>query len=91
MSSVREEALAQFSKTPFFARWNPHVLEVYAECGLVECEDGPGQVVRLKMPPLQEAVVFAETRASYEAWELLGQLSEDVELRWMMPGEEQLA
>jgi hypothetical protein len=50
----------------------------------------PTRPVKLKTPPLQEAVVFSEARASYEAWERLADVSEDVQIHWIMPGEQGL-
>jgi hypothetical protein len=68
------------------------VLDVYLECGLTRDESLPDapfgtEPVKLKMPPVQEAIVFAETRAAYEAWELVEGIPESVEIRWVVPGE----
>ncbi|EMD37002.1 hypothetical protein CERSUDRAFT_155418 [Gelatoporia subvermispora B] len=78
----REEALRLFGATPFFAAWDPEVLKIYVECGLYDAPDGS---VRLKMPGIQEAVVFSEMLAKYEVWELLPSLDERIELRWVIP------
>jgi len=80
--SSREEALRLFSATPFFAAWDPAVLKIYVECGL--CDDLKGGV-RLKMPGIQEAVVFTEMLAKLEVWDLLPTLDERIELRWVIP------
>ncbi|KAI0634240.1 Alpha/Beta hydrolase protein [Trametes polyzona] len=81
--SSREEAMKQFSATPFFRAWDPAVLQIYVECGLYESPDGQ---VRLKMPGVQEAVCFAENYAPFECFELLAGLDERVELRWLVAG-----
>jgi pimeloyl-ACP methyl ester carboxylesterase len=99
--SGRDEARAQLVAKPFFAQWHPAALDVYVECGMAvddqaESSGGGGgsipsrgvsQPVRLKMSPLQEAVVFAEALATFEGWERIAEISPDVELRWVMPGE----
>jgi len=38
------------------------------------------------MSGFQEALVFVEARVPYEVWELLDGLDERIELRWIMPG-----
>jgi hypothetical protein len=73
---------------PFFAAWDPKVLEVYVEHGLAPDSKGG---FRLKMSGVQEAVVFAEAHVPYEVWELLERLDESIELRWIMPGMEAAA
>ncbi|OCH94591.1 alpha/beta-hydrolase [Obba rivulosa] len=78
----REEALRLFSAISFFAAWDPAVLELYVECAL--CDDPDGGV-RLKMPGIQEAVVFSEMLTKHEVWELLPALDERIELRWIIP------
>ena len=45
----REKAHATFQKNPFFAEWDPRVLQAYVDHGLVEFEGG----VRLKMSGYQ--------------------------------------
>ncbi|KAI0928000.1 hypothetical protein AcW1_005386 [Taiwanofungus camphoratus] len=82
--SSREEALEKFRATPFFAAWDPAVLELYVECGL--CDD-PSGGVKLKMPGIHEALVFSETLTPYETWDLLDTLDERIELRWIVPGQ----
>ncbi|KAI8989137.1 Alpha/Beta hydrolase protein [Trametes punicea] len=81
--SSREEAHRQFAATPFFAVWDPAVLDIYVECGLYEAQDGQ---IKLKMPGIQEAVCFAENHVPYETFELLATLDENVELRWLVAG-----
>lgn len=48
----------------------------------------PAGGIRLKMPGAQEAIVFSESLVPQETFELLEQLDERVELRWIMPGKE---
>ncbi|KAK7037795.1 hypothetical protein VNI00_010756 [Paramarasmius palmivorus] len=83
----RSAAKEAFLKSPFFQRWDPRVLDLYVEYGLYE--DNEGQI-RLKMPPLWEAINFSDTATgSVEAWIRLwrGELSaQDVGLKWVMPG-----
>ncbi|OBZ76148.1 Peroxisomal membrane protein LPX1 [Grifola frondosa] len=75
----RKDALDMFHAIPFFAAWHPAVLKIYVECGL---RDVPGDSgVKLKMPGIQEAVVFAENWTVFETWELLSTLDPRVELR----------
>ncbi|CDO74601.1 hypothetical protein BN946_scf184586.g6 [Trametes cinnabarina] len=81
--SSRDEARRQFAATPFFAAWDPTVLDIYVECGLHEAQDGQ---VKLKMPGIQEAVCFAENHVPQETFELLSKLDERVELRWLVAG-----
>ncbi|KAI1787261.1 alpha/beta-hydrolase [Ganoderma leucocontextum] len=77
----REEAYRMFASTPFFAAWDPAALEVYVQCALYDAPDGQ---VRLKMPGMQEAICFAEERATFETFELLPTLDERIELRWLV-------
>lgn len=70
---------------PFFAAWDPDALKIYVEHGLAPDPQGG---FRLKMSGVQEAIVFAEARVTWEVWELLERLDERVELRWIMPGKE---
>ncbi|KAF7762184.1 hypothetical protein Agabi119p4_8777 [Agaricus bisporus var. burnettii] len=83
----KEEALASFKKKPFFQRWDPEVLQTYVEYALYNTKDIQGrQAAMLKMPGLQEAIVFAATLAQYETYQRLPDLDERVELRWVVPG-----
>ncbi|OSC99698.1 alpha/beta-hydrolase [Trametes coccinea BRFM310] len=79
----RDEARRQFSATPFFAAWDPTVLDIYVDCGLYDAPDGQ---VKLKMPGIQEAVCFTENHAPQETFELLATLDERIELRWLVAG-----
>ncbi|TFK75633.1 hypothetical protein BDN72DRAFT_935522 [Pluteus cervinus] len=81
-----DEALSLFQQSPFFKAWDPAVLQVYVECGLFSTKDSDGQdVVRLKMPGIQEAIVFSETHTELEAWQQLPSLDERISLRWLLP------
>ncbi|KAK1227540.1 hypothetical protein PQX77_009447 [Marasmius sp. AFHP31] len=82
----REAAKEGFLKSPFFKRWDPRVVDLYVEGGLVKA----GSQVHLKMSPLLEAIAFADTwTGAEEAWVRLwrGELSaKDVGMRWAVPG-----
>ncbi|KDQ07653.1 hypothetical protein BOTBODRAFT_38634 [Botryobasidium botryosum FD-172 SS1] len=82
----REDARDSLSRSPFFAAFHPSVFEKYVEHAL--CPDPTTGGVRLKMDPMQEAVVFAELIVPREVWELLPTLDPRVELRWIMAGTE---
>ncbi|KAJ6630584.1 Alpha/Beta hydrolase protein [Mycena sp. CBHHK59/15] len=69
----REEAHASFATNPFFAAWDPRVLTLYVAHGL---SPAPGGGVQLAMPGVQEALV----------WDMLPELEERIELRWVVPG-----
>lgn len=47
-----DEARRLFSKTPFFAAWDPASLDVYVDFGLYSDVKNGKPVVRLKMPGL---------------------------------------
>lgn len=81
----REDALRSFKSSRMFSAWHPDVLRLYVDYGLYEDESG---CVRLKTPPLHEAVVLANPRASREAWQLMEKLDERIELLWILPGKE---
>lgn len=88
--SSREEARNGFLQSDFFKAWDPRVLELYLEAGLYHDTDGAdGGTVRLKTPPIQEAIIFndSETGAS-EAWVRLWKRELDpmIKLKWIMPG-----
>ncbi|VDB90047.1 unnamed protein product [Peniophora sp. CBMAI 1063] len=74
------EALAAH---PFFGSWDKDVLDVYVTQALVESREG-GEV-RLKCDKEDEAAVYAERRASWEAWEVLPRLDRRVALLWIDP------
>ncbi|KAG5637889.1 hypothetical protein H0H81_002774 [Sphagnurus paluster] len=80
----REAALAILQQSPFFGAWDPAALRIYVDCGTYPSEDGTG--VKLKMPGIQESIVFSETHTEYEVFERLPLLEERVELRWVVPG-----
>jgi hypothetical protein len=81
----RDEARKGFS-SPFFKAWDPAVLEQYITNGLYD--DRETGLVRLKMAPIHEALVFTDTFTGAEpAWFLVPTLDEKVEIRWVMPGE----
>lgn len=72
-----------FMASPFFGTWHPDALRLYVTYGL--CENSQGGV-KLKMSSLQEALAFADRTGANEAWELLEQIDERIELRWIVPG-----
>lgn len=83
---TREEARRGFS-SPFFKAWDPAVLEQYISNAIYE--DKEKGVFKLKMDPTHEALLFVETYTGGEpAWLLVPTLDEDVEIRWIMPGED---
>jgi len=78
----REKAYALLSKSPFFGTWDPDVLRSYVDYALVEDLDGQ---VRLKCKNFQEAVVFADTMRSIEAWSVLPQIENRIAMKWLVP------
>lgn len=48
---LREEALNALANSPFFAAWDPEVLDAYITYCLTPEKDGSG--VRLKLPAIQ--------------------------------------
>ncbi|KAK2464528.1 hypothetical protein APHAL10511_003507 [Amanita phalloides] len=95
--SSRSEALALFEKNFFFAAWHPDVLRIYVECALYPASDpsqrsqpqassNSGPVIKLKMPPLHEGVVFAERHTSGKVFVNLSKLDDKIRLRWIIPG-----
>lgn len=42
--------------------------------------------MRLKMPGIQEAMVFSETHTEREVWGCVPEIDDRIELRWVMPG-----
>ncbi|KAJ7272024.1 Alpha/beta hydrolase family-domain-containing protein [Mycena haematopus] len=79
----REDAHKTLAANPFFAAWDPRVLDAYVAHGLVEAPDGS---VRLAMPGIQEALAFEGTSSSAPVWDLLPTLEERIPLRWVVPG-----
>lgn len=86
----REEARKLLAASPFFAVWEPAVLNAYVECGLtpISPSSSSSQGVRLKMSGVQEANVFAESRVSFEIFERLKDLDPRIALHWVMAGKE---
>ncbi|PFH47153.1 hypothetical protein AMATHDRAFT_7027 [Amanita thiersii Skay4041] len=84
----KEEALNLFKKSPFFSAWHPEVLKLYVECGLYDTTDSQTgrPITRLKMPGLQEAVVFVEIHTENEVYHRVRDLDVNITLRWVMPG-----
>jgi pimeloyl-ACP methyl ester carboxylesterase len=78
----REEALKSFRSNPFFASWDPEVLNVYCKRGLYESPTGE---LKLKTPGVQEAIVYLDTRTSNEVFQRLIDLDKRIEIRWVMP------
>ena len=82
-----EEALESFRSNPFFATWDTEVLKIYVECGLYTTTLPDGTpIARLKMPGVQEAIVFSEIHTESEAFDRLSRLDDRIALRWIMPG-----
>ncbi|KAJ7775117.1 Alpha/beta hydrolase family-domain-containing protein [Mycena metata] len=79
----REAAHTALASNPFFASWDPRVLDAYVNSGLV---DVPGGGVRLAMPPLQEGLAFQGTASGAPVWDMLPTLEERIPLRWVLPG-----
>ncbi|KAF5384323.1 hypothetical protein D9615_003313 [Tricholomella constricta] len=84
----REEALEILKQSPFFGAWDPAVLKTYIDCGTYDTIDPATRkpIIRLKMPGIQEAIVFSETHTEFEVFERLPTLDERIELRWIVPG-----
>ena len=89
-------------QNPFFAAWDPTILDVYVETGLYLDENGrfklkmsresvcswilPRASLLLKHVQ-QEAMIFMEVRACFEVWDLFPTLDERIELKFVMPGQ----
>jgi hypothetical protein len=87
LPSCREDALNILTKSRFFGAWDPEALRIYIECGTTPTLDSSGNpIIRLKMPGIHEAIVFAETHTECEVYQRLPELDERIELRWIMPG-----
>jgi hypothetical protein len=81
--------LELLKKNPFFDAWDPEVLKIYIECGTTPSRDSSGNpIIRLKMPGIQEAIVFSEVHTRCEVYQRLPELDERIELFWIMPGVE---
>ncbi|KAG6890490.1 hypothetical protein C0992_000982 [Termitomyces sp. T32_za158] len=74
--------------SPLFSVPDPAALKVYIECGTYDTRDPvTGEpIIRLKMPGIQEAIVFSETHTEFEVFQQLPTLDERIELRWIVPG-----
>ncbi|KAF8211974.1 hypothetical protein K438DRAFT_1805734 [Mycena galopus ATCC 62051] len=79
----REEAHKALAANPFFAAWDPRVLDAYVAHGLVAAPDGR---VQLAMPGIQEALAFEATSTSAPVWDLLPTLEDRIPLRFVVPG-----
>jgi hypothetical protein len=75
----RAAARAAFAANPFFAAWDPAMLDIYVACAL----HGAGPVC-LKTSNVQEAILY-ESRIPFELWELVEGLHPAVAVRWVMP------
>ncbi|KAG6877793.1 hypothetical protein C0993_003887 [Termitomyces sp. T159_Od127] len=86
--SSRNEAFHALRQSPFFGAWDPAALKVYIECGTYDTADPvTGEpIIRLKMPGIQEAIVFSEEHTELEVFQQLPTLDERIELRWIVPG-----
>jgi pimeloyl-ACP methyl ester carboxylesterase len=80
--SSRAEAMKAFQGTPFFAAWDPEVLDSYVKHGLHTLPSGE---VELKMSGVQEATVFADFWSTDDVFQLLPDLDPRIALRWIMP------
>ncbi|KAG8755494.1 hypothetical protein FRC14_003992 [Serendipita sp. 396] len=81
---TREEALKSLLQSPFFRKWDSKVLDTYIDFAMTE--DGAEVGIRLKTSGYQEAATFAEERLPAEVWELLPELDDEIEIRWVMSG-----
>lgn len=83
--SSREEAYSLLRKSSFFGTWDPEVLRSFVNYALVEDSSGK---VRLKCSNILEAVVFADTMRSVEAWSVLPQIDKRIAMKWIIPSYE---
>ncbi|KZT67778.1 hypothetical protein DAEQUDRAFT_728775 [Daedalea quercina L-15889] len=84
----RKDARKALRASPFFQTWDPLAFENYVEHALCENPDPTVGGVKLKTPPVQEALGFADVLTMYETWDLLDELDERVELRFVVPGKQ---
>ncbi|KAH8827509.1 Alpha/beta hydrolase family-domain-containing protein [Flagelloscypha sp. PMI_526] len=82
--SCREDAIAQFSRSPLFQLWHPSSLQNYLNHGLYASADGK---VHLKTSPLQECIAYSDIEVAYIVWTLLPSLDKDIKLCYVMPDE----
>ncbi|KZT03150.1 uncharacterized protein LAESUDRAFT_738371 [Laetiporus sulphureus 93-53] len=90
----RKHVKESLLRSPAMKTWDPEVVDVFAEHGVVECDkpnsSRPGQTsdgeraVRLKTRPFDEAVVYCEWNVCYEAWTGLKDLDPRIHLHWIM-------
>lgn len=86
-SPFRAEALEMFERNAFFKLWDPAVLKIYTESGLYPSFDADGNpCVRLKMPGIQEAILFSQSHTAFDVWQRLPDVDERIEIRWVVPG-----
>ncbi|KAJ3857114.1 hypothetical protein EV368DRAFT_30976 [Lentinula lateritia] len=81
----REDARKGFLESAFFSSWDPRILDLYVETALYQDQAR----IRLKTPPIQEAIVFTDAgTGAPEAWVRLWkkELDPRIKLRWAMPG-----
>ncbi|KAH9842574.1 Alpha/beta hydrolase family-domain-containing protein [Rhodofomes roseus] len=81
----RENARNVIRASTFFQTWDPEVFDNYVEYALYEDRDG---AIKLKTPPVQEALGFSDVLTMCETWDLLDELDERVELRFIVPGKQ---
>jgi hypothetical protein len=79
----RDAARATFQANPFFASWDPTMLDIYLACALHQ-PDASSPGVCLKTSNVQEAIIY-ETRIPFELWEMVESLDPRVGVRWIMP------
>ncbi|KAH9926154.1 Alpha/beta hydrolase family-domain-containing protein [Fomitopsis serialis] len=83
----REAARKAFRASSFFQTWDPQVFDNYVEHALCTGpEDSFG--VKLKTPPIQEALGYSDVLSMYETWDLMDELDERIELRFVVSGKE---
>ncbi|KAI0636106.1 alpha/beta-hydrolase [Trametes polyzona] len=92
-----DEARAYFKMYPTSARWDPRILEVVMQHGLIAdheheqetngdaLESAEGRV-RLKTRPFDETVVTYGWRSAHEVWSALPNIEPRLSLHWIMSG-----
>ncbi|KIJ22692.1 hypothetical protein M422DRAFT_276845 [Sphaerobolus stellatus SS14] len=84
----QEEAAAGFKKSPFFAAWDPTVLDKYIQYAIAPNPGGPEGSVMLKMSGVQECIVFLDHPTSHETWFLLPRLNPRIDLFYILSGKD---
>jgi pimeloyl-ACP methyl ester carboxylesterase len=79
----RSEARAGWRDKPLFASWDPRVLDLYVEEGLVDLADGG---VGLKCPGAVEAAIFSGGGLS-DVWEAASRLEPPALILWAQHGD----